>query len=122
MEAASRVELENRGFADRERYYPISRHLREPALIQRPTGFASVVETRSDPSRLIVRAQLGHSDGRGGAVTRGAASPRRKHLQRYITEFAGKHNARPADTEDQMIALTYRDLIAPNGLPSGARS
>ena len=54
-----------------------------------------------------------------------------KHLQRYVTEFAAKHNARPADTKDQMIVLahgligkrlTYRDLIAENGLASGARS
>ena len=54
-----------------------------------------------------------------------------KHLQRYVNEFAGKHNLREADTRDQMIALAvglvgkrlrYRDLIAENGLPSGARS
>ena len=54
-----------------------------------------------------------------------------KHLQRYVNEFAGKQNARNADTLAQMIALTtglvgkrllYRDLIAENGLPSGARS
>ena len=54
-----------------------------------------------------------------------------KHLQRYVTEFAGKHNVREADTQAQMIALAvgligkrlmYRDLIAENGLPSGARS
>ena len=53
-----------------------------------------------------------------------------KHLQRYVDEFAGRHNCRDADTVDQMAALTtgmggkrlrYRDLIAPNGLPSGAR-
>ena len=54
-----------------------------------------------------------------------------KHLQRYVTAFAGKHNVRDADTQAQMIAVTigligkrllYRDLIAENGLPSGARS
>ena len=54
-----------------------------------------------------------------------------KHLQRYVNEFSWKHNARNADTQDQMIALAvgligkrllYRDLIAPNGLASGARS
>ena len=54
-----------------------------------------------------------------------------KHLQRYVNEFSGKHNARNADTQDQMIALAvalvgkrlmYRDLIAENGLASGARS
>ncbi len=54
-----------------------------------------------------------------------------KHLQRYVNEFAGKHNARDEDTLAQMTALVaglvgkrllYRDLIAENGLPSGARS
>ena len=54
-----------------------------------------------------------------------------KHLQRYVNEFAGKHNVRNADTGDQMAALTaglvgkrlmYRDLIAENGLSSYARS
>ena len=54
-----------------------------------------------------------------------------KHLQRYVNEFAGRQNIRELDTLDQMISVTqglagkrlqYRDLIAPNGLPSGARS
>ena len=54
-----------------------------------------------------------------------------KHLQRYVDEFAGKHNVRDADTIDQMrhvVAgmagkrLTYAELIADNGLSSGARS
>ena len=53
-----------------------------------------------------------------------------KHLDRYVQEFAGKHNLRPADTRDQMRTLvegmdgkrlTYEQLIAPNGLDSGAR-
>ena len=53
-----------------------------------------------------------------------------KHLNRYVQEFAGKHNIREMDTAAQMTAvaaglvgkrLMYRDLIAPNGLPSGAR-
>ena len=53
-----------------------------------------------------------------------------KHMQRYITEFAGRHNARERDTLAQMgelargmigRRLTYRELIADNGLPSGAR-
>ena len=44
-----------------------------------------------------------------------------KHLQRYVNEFAGKHNIRDKDTIDQMNAviagmvgkrLMYRDLIA----------
>ena len=54
-----------------------------------------------------------------------------KHLDRYVQEFAGRHNAREADTEDQMAGivagmagkrLRYSDLIADNGLDSGARS
>ena len=53
-----------------------------------------------------------------------------KHLQRYTDEFAGRNNIRDMDTLDQMAAkarrfdgrrLTYADLIADNGLPSGAR-
>ena len=44
-----------------------------------------------------------------------------KHLNRYVTEFAGRHNSRPLDTVDQMSQmvqgtegkrLKYRDLIA----------
>ena len=54
-----------------------------------------------------------------------------KHLNRYVLEFAGRHNIRDLDTIAQMrdtVArmvgrnLFYRDLIADNGLPSGARS
>ncbi len=54
-----------------------------------------------------------------------------KHLNRYVTEFAGKHNVRDLDTLAQMTALVaglagkrlmLRDLVADNGLPSGARS
>ena len=54
-----------------------------------------------------------------------------KHLQRYVNEFSGRHNNRPKDTISQMKGLVanmegrrlrYVDLIAPNGLPSGARS
>ena len=53
-----------------------------------------------------------------------------KHLDRYVTEFARRHNARDADTIDQMSGilssmagkrLTYAALIADNGLSSGAR-
>ena len=53
-----------------------------------------------------------------------------KHLDRYVTEFAARHNIRDADTIDQMQSvavamvgkqLSYRELIADNGLPSGAR-
>ena len=54
-----------------------------------------------------------------------------KHLDRYVAEFAGRHNVRDADTLDQMGAvassmdgkrLRYRDLTADNGRDSGARS
>ena len=54
-----------------------------------------------------------------------------KHLDRYVQEFSGKHNIRDADTPDQMRSLVermdgkrlkYRELNAPNGLDSGARS
>jgi len=52
-----------------------------------------------------------------------------KHLQRYVSEFAGQHNVRNSDTITQMrdaVArlvgrnLLYTDLIADNGLSSGA--
>ncbi len=51
-----------------------------------------------------------------------------KHLQRYVDEFAGRHNVRSADTVDQMKGLVtgmigkrlrYEDLTADNGLSSG---
>ena len=54
-----------------------------------------------------------------------------KHLDRYVLEFTGRHNIRDLGTLAQMrdtVArlvgrnLLYRDLIADNGLPSGARS
>ena len=54
-----------------------------------------------------------------------------KHLDRYVQEFAGKHNVRESGTLAQMrdtVArlvgrdLLYRDLVADNGLSSGARS
>ena len=53
-----------------------------------------------------------------------------KHLNRYVQEFAGKHNIRDADTLAQMVTMTagligrrlmYSQLIADNGLDSGAR-
>ena len=53
------------------------------------------------------------------------------HLDRYVKEFAGKHNLREFDTLTQMRQvvlnlvgkrLTCRNLIADNGLSSGARS
>lgn len=45
-----------------------------------------------------------------------------KHTRRYVAEFAGRHNVRPLDTEDQMSAiirngegkrLPYAELIGP---------
>ena len=54
-----------------------------------------------------------------------------KHMYRYVTEFERRHNIREADTIDQMRTivngmarkrLRYRELIADNGLSSGARS
>ena len=54
-----------------------------------------------------------------------------KHLDRYVQEFAGRHNLRESDTIDMIGAvadgmqgkrLRYRELIAPNGLSSGAQS
>ena len=54
-----------------------------------------------------------------------------KHLDRYVQEFAGRHNLREADTLTQMgivvqefegKRLTYAALKQPNGLDSGARS
>ena len=54
-----------------------------------------------------------------------------KHLNRYVQEFAGKHNMRDSGTLAQMrdtVArlvgrrLLHRDLVAGNGLASGARS
>ena len=54
-----------------------------------------------------------------------------KHLDRYVQEFAGKHNLRESGTLEQMAEvvsrfagrrLGYRRLIADNGLPSGARA
>jgi len=54
-----------------------------------------------------------------------------KHVRRYVAEFAARHNARRLDTLRQMAALAlgmigrrlqYAELIADNGLGSGARS
>ena len=53
-----------------------------------------------------------------------------KHTDRYVREFAGRHNMRDLDTVDQMSALArgmvgkrlrYADLIVENGLESGSR-
>ena len=54
-----------------------------------------------------------------------------KHLDRYVQEFAGRHNVREQDTIEQMASvtggmegkrLTYERLIEANGLESGARA
>ncbi len=54
-----------------------------------------------------------------------------KHLDRYAQEFAGRHNIREQDTVEQMKSmrhgmegkrLRYREPVADNGLPSGARA
>ena len=53
-----------------------------------------------------------------------------KHLDRYVQEFAGRHNLRELDTIQQMRSmregmegkrLRYQQLIKDNGLSSGAR-
>ena len=53
-----------------------------------------------------------------------------KHLDHHVQEFAGRHNVRDLDTIDQMSEvaagregkrLRSRELVAANGLPSGAR-
>ena len=54
-----------------------------------------------------------------------------KHLDRYVQEFAGRHNLRALDTINQIKGirrgmegkrLTYKALIKDNGLKSGARA
>ena len=54
-----------------------------------------------------------------------------KHLHRYVSEFAGKHNIRESNTlvqmRDTVVRLVgrnlfYRDLIADNGLSSAGRT
>ena len=51
----------------------------------------------------------------------------RKHLDRYVNEFAGRHNARSEDTLDQMAGiacrmsgwrLPYANLIASEDKPA----
>ncbi|MXX91528.1 MAG: IS1595 family transposase [Boseongicola sp. SB0677_bin_26] len=51
-----------------------------------------------------------------------------KHLDRYVQEFAGRHNIRNQDTIDQMKGtvagmvgkrLLYRELVTDNGLSNG---
>ena len=54
-----------------------------------------------------------------------------KHLGRYVQEFTGRHGIRELDTVEQLQSisggmngkrLTYKALIADNGLASGARA
>lgn len=54
-----------------------------------------------------------------------------KHLDRYVQEFTGRHGMREQDTGEQMVSISngmegkrlrYRQLIADNGLASGARA
>ena len=54
-----------------------------------------------------------------------------KHLDRYVQEFSARHNLRELDTLEIIESLVtgmnrkrlkYRELIADNGLPSGARA
>ena len=54
-----------------------------------------------------------------------------KHLHRYVADFAARHGVRSMDTIEQMAyaasamagkRLSYKALIADNGLASGARS
>ena len=65
---------------------------------------------------------------RGFHATYHKMSP--KHLDRYVQEFATRHNIRNADTIDQMKLIVaamankrrrYRDLIRDNGLDSVVR-
>ena len=52
----------------------------------------------------------------------------RQHLNRHVTEFAGRHGQRPLDTIERLKimaqqfdgkTLRYKDPNAPNGLSSG---
>ena len=122
------------------------------AFVEDRTEPTAKVYTDEHPSYRNMRRShetVQHSDGeyvRGDAHTQGIESfwsmlkrahkgtfhkisP--KHMDRYVHEFAGKHNIRDSGTLAQMrntVArlvgrnLLYRDLIADNGLASGARS
>ena len=61
-----------------------------------------------------------------GATTGCTTSMSPEHLDRYVTEFSGRHNLRNEDTVAQMVAvfrgtvgrrLKYDDLIAPKLAP-----
>ena len=100
-------------------------------------GIANPHETVNHSACEYVRGQV-HTNGiesfwamlrRGHQGTFHKISP--KHLQRYVNEFATRHNMREEDTIAMMEKtvsmmggkrLTYADLIADNGLDSGARA
>ena len=99
---------------------------------------APVPARKRQARRLGVRSRDAHTNGaesfwsmlkRAHMGTFHKMSP--KHLDRYVTEFAGRQNVRENDTIDQLGAmvhgmegkrLTYDELTASNGLDSGARS
>ena len=99
-------------------------------------GLPMAHETVKHSVKEYVRGQV-HTNGiesfwsmlkRGFVGTYHKMSP--KHLDRYVTEFAGRQNFRESDTITQMKCvaqgmlgkrLQYDELIAPNGLDSGAR-
>lgn len=105
---------------------------------------ALVYETLPNPHEVVNHSALEYV--RGDVHTNGAESfwsmlkrahkgtfhkMSPKHLNRYVQEFAGKHNLRDLDTLDIMgvvvlgmdgKSLKYDELIAPNGLDSGART
>ena len=99
--------------ADRVRYSPVQSRWTRPASDVHTNGIGSL---RS----MLERAHKG---------TFHKLSP--KHLDRYVQEFAARHNLRAEDTIDIMAAvasgmrgkrLRYREPITPNELESGARS
>ena len=95
-------------------------------------GMANTHEAVKHSVQEYVRGQV-HTNGvesfwsmlkRGYYGTYHKMSP--KHLNRYVAEFTERHNIRDLDTIDQMGGmegkrLTYKALIADNGLSSGAR-
>ena len=108
------------------------------------TDDALVYETVPNPHKVVNHSALEYV--RGDVHTNGMESfwsmlkrayqgtfhkMSEKHLDRYVREFAGKHNLRDLDTLDIMGAivlamdgkrLKYTQLIADNGLDSGARA